>query len=81
MFDYLFLCETVSTAWQECFDESTGYPYYWHTESNEVTWEIPPELRIWKERSQVGVNPQNLHLSRWPGLSSNACKQTFIKEI
>ncbi|XP_033214231.1 formin-binding protein 4-like isoform X2 [Belonocnema kinseyi] len=59
-------------SWQECFDESTGYPYYWHTESNEVTWEIPPELRIWKERSQVGVNPQNLHLSRWPGVSSNA---------
>ncbi|XP_011312496.1 formin-binding protein 4 isoform X2 [Fopius arisanus] len=30
--------------WQECFDESTGYPYYWNTQTNQVTWDIPKEF-------------------------------------
>ncbi|GLV43659.1 hypothetical protein CBL_07014 [Carabus blaptoides fortunei] len=36
---------SVSNAWQECFDESTGYPYYWNVETNDVTWEMPQEYR------------------------------------
>ncbi len=32
------------TAWTELFDENTGNPYYWNSETNETTWEIPPEL-------------------------------------
>ena len=23
-------------AWQQCQDQSTGYPYYWNTVTNEV---------------------------------------------
>ncbi|XP_052120621.1 uncharacterized protein LOC113207387 isoform X2 [Frankliniella occidentalis] len=34
----------ISCAWQEIYDESTGYPYYWNMNTNEVTWEPPPEL-------------------------------------
>ncbi|KAM4017032.1 formin-binding protein 4 isoform 2-T2 [Anomaloglossus baeobatrachus] len=30
--------------WQEVWDENTGCFYYWSTESNEVTWELPPSL-------------------------------------
>lgn len=26
-------------------DTSTGYPYYWNTRTNEVRWEMPPELK------------------------------------
>ncbi|XP_051156262.1 formin-binding protein 4-like isoform X2 [Leptopilina boulardi] len=59
--------------WQECFDESTGYPYYWHTNTNQVTWEMPPEYRLWKEKKQMTVNQQhNLHVGHWPGVSSNS---------
>lgn len=59
-------------AWQECFDESTGYPYYWHTNTNQVTWEMPPEYRLWKEKKQMTVNQHNLHVSHWPSVSSNS---------
>jgi len=31
-------------AWQLCYDETTGYPYYWNTATNAVTWEPPPEV-------------------------------------
>ncbi|XP_071974763.1 formin-binding protein 4 isoform X1 [Engystomops pustulosus] len=27
--------------WQEVWDENTGCYYYWNTQSNEVTWELP----------------------------------------
>lgn len=67
-FFYLFI---FFTAWQECFDESTGYPYYWHTKTNQVTWEMPPEYRLWKEKSQMPANQHNLHVNPWPGVSSN----------
>ncbi|XP_058519011.1 formin-binding protein 4 isoform X2 [Ochotona princeps] len=30
--------------WQEVWDENTGCHYYWNTQSNEVTWELPQYL-------------------------------------
>ncbi|XP_066999168.2 uncharacterized protein [Anabrus simplex] len=36
-------------AWQECYDESSGYAYYWNMETNEVTWEMPPEYQAYME--------------------------------
>ncbi|KAK6636780.1 hypothetical protein RUM43_010443 [Polyplax serrata] len=33
------------TAWQQCYDPNSGYPYYWNTETNEVTWEMPADLK------------------------------------
>lgn len=30
----------VYAAWQLCYDENTGYNYYWNVETNEVKWEI-----------------------------------------
>ncbi|XP_034252726.1 formin-binding protein 4-like [Thrips palmi] len=35
---------SITCAWQECHDKDTGYPYYWNMNTNEVTWEPPPEL-------------------------------------
>ena len=29
--------------WRECFDENSGFVYYWNTETDEVTWEVPEE--------------------------------------
>ncbi|XP_063995704.1 formin-binding protein 4-like isoform X2 [Diachasmimorpha longicaudata] len=41
--------------WQECFDESTGYPYYWNTQTNQVTWEIPKDLEAIKQGNNQEV--------------------------
>jgi hypothetical protein len=30
--------------WSECYDESTGYHYYWNVRTNEVRWDKPEEL-------------------------------------
>lgn len=34
-------------AWQECYDENSGYIYYWNVETNAVTWEMPPEYQAY----------------------------------
>lgn len=34
------------TSWQQCYDQNSGYPYYWNTVTNEVTWEMPAELKL-----------------------------------
>eukprot|EP00106_Octopus_bimaculoides_P021205 XP_014788647.1 PREDICTED: serine-rich adhesin for platelets-like [Octopus bimaculoides] len=45
--------EEPVSEWQQCHDESTQHYYYWNINSNEVTWEIPPEftqyLLLYKE--------------------------------
>lgn len=62
--------------WQECYDESTGYPYYWHIETNEVTWDMPEELRLLQKQSEVAKHPiQGPH---WVDFSSIACNCCFI---
>lgn len=50
----------IFVAWQECFDESTGYPYYWNVESNQVTWEMPPEYKEWLEKTSTKASTKNL---------------------
>jgi hypothetical protein len=35
------------SAWQECYDENSGYIYYWNVETNAVTWEMPPEYQAY----------------------------------
>jgi len=32
-----------TTLWQHCLDDGTQCYYYWNIETNEVTWEIPPD--------------------------------------
>ncbi|XP_018335064.1 formin-binding protein 4 isoform X2 [Agrilus planipennis] len=44
-------------VWQECFDESSGYVYYWNTTTDEVTWEMPETYRLWKDKtSKTSLN-------------------------
>lgn len=31
-----------SDAWQQCYDHSSGYVYFWNVLTNEVSWEPPP---------------------------------------
>ena len=47
----------VKCDWEECFDDRTGFPYYWNTETNEVTWQMPDQYSQWiKSRSAVRSN-------------------------
>ncbi|XP_078484239.1 uncharacterized protein LOC144742464 [Ciona intestinalis] len=39
--------------WSECFDEKTKHPYYWNTETNEVTWIVPPEIEVQFQPKEV----------------------------
>jgi len=36
------------SAWQQCHDQGSGYPYYWNTTTNQVRWDCPPEFRQWQ---------------------------------
>ncbi|CAG0884493.1 unnamed protein product [Darwinula stevensoni] len=43
-------------AWQECYDDSTGYPYYWNYQTNEVTWDPPQESLLYQKESTITQN-------------------------
>ncbi|XP_071641339.1 uncharacterized protein [Temnothorax longispinosus] len=65
------------TLWQECYDESTGYPYYWHIETNEVTWDMPKELRLLQKQSEVGPGAKHpIQGPHWVDFSSIAYRQS-----
>lgn len=32
-------------VWEKCYDEESGFDYYWNTKTNEVTWDMPPEYK------------------------------------
>lgn len=47
----------VYCLWQECRDDSTGYSYYWNMQTNEVTWECPPEYLAYLQYLNSTVEP------------------------
>jgi len=53
------------SSWQQCQDQSTGYPYYWNTVTNEVRWDCPLEFQQWTHannanNSQVSLPPPGI---------------------
>ncbi|XP_003701113.1 uncharacterized protein LOC100878735 isoform X2 [Megachile rotundata] len=62
--------------WRECLDESSGYPYYWHVETNEVTWEMPDELRYLKNNVKSSSIMKQLQESHWVDFSSVTYQQS-----
>ncbi|XP_070150243.1 formin-binding protein 4 isoform X2 [Polyergus mexicanus] len=67
----------LQTLWQECYDDSTGYPYYWHIETNEVTWDMPEELRLIKKQSEMGSGVKHsIQGPHWVDFSSIAYRQS-----
>ncbi|XP_053305799.1 formin-binding protein 4 [Spea bombifrons] len=42
--------------WQEVWDENTGCYYYWNTQTNEVTWELPQDLATQVQGAQGYAN-------------------------
>ncbi|KAK9512372.1 hypothetical protein O3M35_000816 [Rhynocoris fuscipes] len=41
--------QAPTVAWQECYDATTGYTYYWNMMTNEVTWTTPAEYQTYSE--------------------------------
>lgn len=35
------ICVFFYIVWQECYDDVSGFIYYWNTQTNKVTWEKP----------------------------------------
>ncbi|XP_019699913.1 formin-binding protein 4 isoform X2 [Harpegnathos saltator] len=65
------------TLWQECYDESSGYPYYWHVETDEVTWDMPEELRLIRKQSEMeSVIKPSIQSPHWMEFSSIAYRQS-----
>ena len=63
-----------STAWRECVDTNTGYPYYWNTKTNEVVWEEPAEVRHrrhQREREEQR-DPNRQRITSWPITNPNS---------
>ncbi|XP_068617406.1 formin-binding protein 4-like [Battus philenor] len=44
--------------WSACYDESSGFTYYWNQKTNAVTWEAPPEYLL-----ALKIARQQLHSS------------------
>lgn len=51
----LYIC---LSAWSACYDENSGFTYYWNQLTNAVTWEAPPEYLLALKLAQ-----QQLHTS------------------
>jgi hypothetical protein len=39
-----FIKKFFNKVWQELWDPQSGQPYFWHTLTNELTWEKPQDL-------------------------------------
>ncbi|KAL0276566.1 UNVERIFIED_CONTAM: hypothetical protein PYX00_004120 [Menopon gallinae] len=61
------------SKWQQCYDHNSGYPYYWNTETNEVTWEIPLEFKAAVESAAVQRH-QTSHYEQTHALETSAAK-------
>lgn len=48
----------ASVTWQQFFDETTGYPFWFNAKTNEYRWEAPAEFAA-AER-QLSYNPEDL---------------------
>ncbi|KAK4882580.1 hypothetical protein RN001_005899 [Aquatica leii] len=44
---------TQPCDWQECLDNSSGYSYYWNMKTDQVTWTMPHEYKLWKEQNTI----------------------------
>ncbi|GBP53844.1 hypothetical protein EVAR_42564_1 [Eumeta japonica] len=43
-------------AWSACYDESSGFTYYWNQQTNAVTWEAPPEYLLALKLAQQQIH-------------------------
>lgn len=61
----------ADAVWQELWDPQSGQPYYWHTATNELTWEKPADLNPKppveaSEKADVRVKEEVNHMWQKP---------------
>lgn len=74
------------SAWQQCHDQGSGYPYYWNTTTNQVRWDCPLEFRQWQislaKPPPVNLPPPQLvtdvKLASQPEARSNSSSPTPV---
>ncbi|KAK9879334.1 hypothetical protein WA026_004185 [Henosepilachna vigintioctopunctata] len=54
------------SGWKKCFDAKSGFPYYWNTLTDEVTWEEPKTFN--SSKSITSSDPPSYHTSSIPEL-------------
>lgn len=47
MICFCFFSSFISLDWTKCYVKNTGHPYYWNTNTRDVTWDIPNEYKIY----------------------------------
>ncbi|XP_035212562.1 uncharacterized protein LOC118186561 [Stegodyphus dumicola] len=57
------LAEGIYCPWQEICDETSGYNYYWNTQTNEVTWECPPDYEAYLKARTSDEKHYEVHLN------------------
>ncbi|XP_054271295.1 formin-binding protein 4-like [Macrosteles quadrilineatus] len=68
-------------AWQECYDENSGCYYFWNTETNEVTWEMPEALRLYHVAlEQWNIQQQLLLTQQAAGVMTGVATQPSNKQ-
>ncbi|GJQ74386.1 hypothetical protein Trydic_g21260 [Trypoxylus dichotomus] len=48
------------SVWEECYDEKSGFTYYWNTQTDDVTWDVPPDYK--KSSTKVENNKRKLYI-------------------
>lgn len=61
--------EAPPCPWVECIDEATGYTYFWHQVTNEVTWDCPPEYEAYW--TQYGEPAEGSEVDHNTGVTSH----------
>lgn len=47
-------------VWEECYDDKSGFPYYWNTQTDEVSWEMPTGYK--KLSSKIDASKKKLYI-------------------
>ena len=69
------------TEWLECMDNTTGYPYYWNKNTNEVKWDRPAEMPSQPKIDKPAPNKESKSHDKKPQKKKSRSKsppQVFI---
>ncbi|XP_056634589.1 formin-binding protein 4-like isoform X1 [Diorhabda sublineata] len=67
-------------VWKQCFDELTGYPYYWNKNTDEVTWNQPKSFeKNYKPPSKITPDKNHILNKEIRPPSSNSVPKDLIK--
>ncbi|XP_072932954.1 uncharacterized protein [Epargyreus clarus] len=66
--------------WSACYDESSGFTYYWNQLTNAVTWEAPPEYLLALKLAQQQLNTVSKATAEVSAEEWNLYQQALIEK-